>query len=317
MSFALEVKEELTRLPLTLGEELMALKAILHNGFELNLASFNDFKLLFQTKSNPIMRYVIKLLTNIHPNIKYNLYQKQIMRFDKPNLYVLEINNAINLVEEFELLKEEPNNKLEIYNEDNYKKIYLRASFITSGSVNDPKTSNYHLEWCLQNDNEALFIQSLINSYDLNARISKRKEKYVIYIKDRDGICDLLRIIGVNVAVFNMEQDIIKRNMIAKTKREINFDIANQSKTNNASKNIIRYIKYLEKYYPLDDLDDKLKIVMKIRKENPESSLVELCKILEDEYKQKITKSCLNHRLRKIKEIAIEYSKKRNNNDWN
>lgn len=314
MSYALEVKEELTRLPLTDNIEILTcLNALLHNGFELAMTSFTNFKLSFQTRSNAIMRYVIKVLLGVHPNLKYELYQKQIMRFDKPNLYGLRITEDSNLlVEEFNLL--EPNNEqaLEILEDDHLKKIYLRASFITSGSVNDPKTSNYHLEWCLNSNSEALFIQNLINSYNLNARIGKRKEKLVIYIKDRDGICDLLRIMGVSTQAFKMEQDIIRRNVIADTKRKINFDIANQSKTNEASKSMARYIKYLETYYPLDKLDPKLKLIMEVRKNNMEASLTELCRILEEEYNEKITKSGLNHRLRKIKEIALEYSKKRN-----
>ena len=238
--------------------------------------------------------------------------QKQIMRFDKPNLYVLEINDSADLlVEEFALIHGDEELKKEIYSEDLLKKAYLRASFITSGSVNDPKTSNYHLEWALNSDNEALFIQSMVNSYNFNARISKRKDKYVIYIKERDAICDLLRIIGVSKEVFNMEEIIIKRNMITSTKRKINFDIANQSKTNEASKNFMRYIKYLETYYPLDKLDSKLRLIMEVRKNNLEASLTELCHILEKDYNEKITKSGLNHRLRKIKEIAVNYQKKR------
>ncbi len=313
MSYALRVKEELTHLPLeNTRENEVALCAILHTGFSLIMTGFTNFKLSFATRSNPIMRYVIKLLTKMHPNIKYDLMQKQIMRFDKPNLYVLEINDSADLlVEEFALVQGDEELKKEIYSDDLLKKAYLRASFITSGSVNDPKTSNYHLEWALNSDNEALFIQSMVNSYEFNARISKRKDKYVIYIKERDAICDLLRIIGVSKEVFNMEEIIIKRNMITSTKRKINFDIANQSKTNEASKNFMRYIKYLETYYPLDKLDPKLMLIMEVRKNNLEASLTELCHILEKDYNEKITKSGLNHRLRKIKEIAINYQKKR------
>lgn len=92
---------------------------------------------------------------------------------------------------------------------------------------------------------------------------------------------------GVSTQAFKMEQDIIRRNVIADTKRKINFDIANQSKTNEASKSMARYIKYLETYYPLDKLDPKLKLIMEVRKNNMEASLTELCRILEEEYNEK------------------------------
>lgn len=313
MSYALECKEELTHIPLTnTKDSLTILNAILRNGFTLTFRGFNKFSLTFETRSNPITRFIIKLLNSNFLNIKYNLYQKQIMRFDKPQLYGILIDeDADILINAFNLLEEDTTTKSEILEEEDLKKSYLRGSFIVGGSVNDPKTSNYHLEIVVAVDHEAIFIQTLINSFNLNARISKRKDKYVIYLKDKDSICDLLRIIGVSLQAFKMEEGIIKRKMIADTKRKVNFDIANQSKTNEANKNIFRYIKYLETYYPLDKLDPKLKMVMEVRKDNMEASLTELCEIILEKYGEKISKSGLNHRFRKLKEIALEYKEKR------
>lgn len=97
---------------------------------------------------------------------------------------------------------------------------------------------------------------------------------------------------------------------MADSKRIVNFDIANQSKTNDANRNILRYIKYLEDYMPLDKIDSKIKIVMEARKNNMEASLQELCEIIEQDYGEKITKSGLNHRFRKIKEMALELKKR-------
>ena len=313
MSYALDCKEELTHLDVVANQEsLTILNAIIRNGFEIILSGFTKFSLKFSTKSNPLIRYIIKLLTVNFNNIKYELYQKQVIRFDKPHLFVIEIKEDSDiLIEAFNLLNDDKENKKEIFDNEDLIKAYLRGAFIASGSVNSPKTSNYHLEFRVSSNVEALFIQNLVNYFSLNARMSKIKDKYIIYLKDKDSICDLLRIIGVNVQVFKMEDDIIKRKVIADTKRKVNFDIANQSKTNEASKNMLKYIFYLEKYYPLDKLEPKLKLIMKVRSENQEASLTELCQILEEEYGEKISKSGLNHRLRKIKEIALEYRNKR------
>ena len=316
MSYALECKEELTHVVIeTEKESKILLNAIIHNGFTLSLSSKMSFKLNFETPSNPITRFIIKLLLQVFPNINYNLYQRQVMRFNKPVLFSIFIEDGDRIIKEFKILEDDTEIKRGIIDNETLKKAYLRGCFIVGGSVNDPKTSNYHLEFQTSIDREAIFIQTLINSFCFNDRISKRKDKYVIYLKDKDSICDILRIIGVNVQVFKMEEDIIKRKVIADAKRKVNFDIANQSKTNEANKNIFKYIKYLEKYYPLEKLDPKLVMVMEVRKNNMEASLTELCDILKNEYNENISKSGLNHRFRKIKEIALEYREKRNKND--
>ena len=92
--------------------------------------------------------------------------------------------------------------------------------------------------------------------------------------------------------------------------------VANQDKTNKASKDYIRYINYLTINYPLDELDSKLLMVMKVRKDYPEYSLSQLLDIIHDEYDPYLTKSGLNHRLRRIKELALELQeKKKKEND--
>ena len=284
MSYALECKEELTHVVIeTEKESKILLNAIIHNGFTLSLSSKMSFKLNFETPSNPITRFIIKLLLQVFPNINYNLYQRQVMRFNKPVLFSIFIEDGDRIIKEFKILEDDTEIKRGIIDNETLKKAYLRGT--------------------------------LINSFGFNARISKRKDKYVIYLKDKDSICDILRIIGVNVQVFKMEEDIIKRKVIADAKRKVNFDIANQSKTNEANKNIFKYIKYLEKYYPLEKLDPKLVMVMEVRKNNMEASLTEMCDILKNEYNENISKSGLNHRFRKIKEIALEYREKRNKND--
>lgn len=312
MSFALEVKEELSRLNIeAYGERYAVLEAILKNAFEVNLLGLGRVKLIYASRSNTLTRFVIKLVTSFH-HVDYELYQRQIMRFDKPMLFYVEIANGAELfVEEFSLLTDNPGRKKEILESQLEKSAYLRGTFIAKGSVNDPETSNYHLEFNLNNDAEAIFIQTILNSYNYNARITKRRDNYVVYVKEIEAICDILRIMGAKETVFTLENKMITRGLKSQTKRQINFDIANQSKTNEAAKNELRYIRYLEYYYPLEKLDPKLLMLMKVRKENPEASLNELCQILLDVYGEKVTKSGLNHRFRKLKEIALDYQKRR------
>jgi DNA-binding protein WhiA len=107
------------------------------------------------------------------------------------------------------------------------------------------------------------------------------------------------------------ENVVIKRTLSANINRLMNIDVANQQKTNASAKEQLKYIKYLEYNYPLEKLDPKLLMVMKVRKENPEASLLEMVDIINSTFDEDITKSGLNHRLRKIKEIAIDFEERK------
>ena len=89
--------------------------------------------------------------------------------------------------------------------------------------------------------------------------------------------------------------------------RTINLDIANQNKTNMASKEQVKYLNYLYMNYPLGELDPKLLMVMKVRLEHPEDSLQELLEIIHEDYEPNLSKSGLNHRLKRLKEIAKNF----------
>ena len=107
------------------------------------------------------------------------------------------------------------------------------------------------------------------------------------------------------------ENIVIKRGLAADVNRLLNIDVANQQKTNNAAKEQLKYIKYIEMNFQLEKLDPKLLMVMKVRKENPEASLNELVNIINEIYEENITKSGLNHRLRKLKELALDFDSRK------
>lgn len=310
MSFALEVKEELARKIISNHQELESmLEAIFRNGAELSILGLGQSKLTLHSRSNSIIRAMIKAL-NAFKQTNYNLYQKQIMRFDKPIIYYLEITENVDFfIKELNILNEDHNHKQDILSHEHLKSSYLRGAFIVCGSVNDPDTSKYHLEFRCENNNEALFLQNIINSYDLNARITKRRDSYVVYVKEIETICDILRIMGATDTVFYFEEKVINRSMVTQTKRKIAFDISNQMKANEAAMDDLKYIKYLEYNYPLEKLDPKLLMIMKVRKDNPEASLSDLAKIIEELYDIKISKSGVSHRMRKLKEIAADHKR--------
>jgi DNA-binding protein WhiA len=146
-----------------------------------------------------------------------------------------------------------------------------------------------------------------MNHFDLNAKITRRRDNYVIYMKALESIKDFLRIIGSIQSAFKLEEAQIERELHSNVQRKLNIEVANDSKALKSAQEQLKYIRYIEYNYPLENIDSKLLMVMKVRKEYPEHSLSQLLDIIHDNYDDKLTKSGLNHRLRKLKEIALEH----------
>jgi DNA-binding protein WhiA len=186
----------------------------------------------------------------------------------------------------------------------------LCGAFLARGSVNDPETSKYHFEITLEDAKNTTFVQHIMNDRDFNAKIIKRRNKLVVYLKEAEKIVDIIRFIGATNQAFAYEDLRIERDFNNSINRIINCEVANEQKTLSAANEQLKYIKYLEYNYPLEKIDPKILTVMKVRQDNPEASLMELLEILETEYGQKLSKPGLSHRFAKIKELAIEHNKK-------
>ena len=180
---------------------------------------------------------------------------------------------------------------------------YLRGVFLVSGSVNDPKTSRYHMEFILDTKEYANFINKLLNSYDLNSKIIKREKNYTVYIKEAEKISDFLRVIKAFSAVMYFEDIRIYRDHKNMTNRLNNCEQANMDKVFMTANKQINDIEKLYELDMVDLLDEKLKTVIEYRMKYKESSLKELAEIMSFETGTEITKSGLNHRFRKIREI--------------
>ena len=233
-------------------------------------------------------------------------------RFESPKTFTVEIiDGADNIINDLNLFSDSSKYKQDINNDVSGS--YLRGAFLLRGSVNSPSSRSYHLEISSSNESEILFLQRIMNSFELNGRITRRKSLLVLYIKSTSAITDFLYIIGCKKIMDDYHDMIIKKEIKTNAKRTINLDVANQNKTNNSSNEQMKYIKYLKLNYPLETLDNKLLMVMKVREENPEYSLNELLEVIHQEYDPILSKSGLNHRFRKIKEIAIEHRNRKNN----
>ncbi len=305
MSFSFDVKEDILKINMEASSHLIELEAWLRLVGEIYLS---PIRLICSSSNLHIIRYYIALLKQFYTNMSFKIVSKVQQKLNHKTMYSCIIEDiGQTIIEDLNLLEPVTLRKEEILHDAKMSISYLRGAFLAKGSVNDPNTSNYHLEIMVDQEAEALFLQRIMNNYNLNARIAKRRNHLIVYIKEKDRIVEVLRRLGANVTMNEFENAIIKREISANINRALNTDVANQQKTNISAQEQLKYISYLELNCPLERLDPKLLLVMKVRKENKEASLNELVYLINDKYNEQITKSCLNHRFRKIKEIALDY----------
>ena len=176
--------------------------------------------------------------------------------------------------------------------------------FLVAGSINDPKTSMYHLEFFIDYFEEASFVLDLLNEFYLNSKMIERDKGYMVYIKEAEKIGDFLRLINANQGVMYYEDIRIYRDHKNMTNRLNNCEQANIEKMLFNSNKQIEDINLIIEKMGLDAVDLKIEEAITYRLKYPESSLQELSEIMSLETNKPITKSGLNHRFRKIKEMA-------------
>ena len=183
-------------------------------------------------------------------------------------------------------------------------RLYIREAFIKSGSINDPN-KKYHLEITFKGKKKAEDMKQLLENFDIHARVIKREKEYMLYLKEGEEISNLLALIGANSSVIKFEEVRVLKETRNDINRLVNCETANLNKTINAAVKQIEDIKLIKKKHKFSSLPENLQEIAELRILNPDVSLVELGKMLSEP----IGKSGVNHRLKKISEIAEELRK--------
>lgn len=176
---------------------------------------------------------------------------------------------------------------------------YLRGAFLSVGSMSDPKKS-YHLEFVCNEKMQAVQLQTVLQEFQIEAKIIRRKKYNVVYLKEGSGIVDLLNVMGAHVSLMNLENLRIVKEMRNSVNRRVNCETANISKTVTAASKQIEDILLIRDKYGFENLPDNLRQMAEIRLEYPDAALKELGGYLEPN----VGKSGVNHRLRRLSEIA-------------
>jgi len=304
VSFTSEIKNELIQIE----EEACCIKAELAAIIRMNgvLSTVDPHTMLdIQTESAAIARRIFSLLKTVF-NGPVELLVRKKMKLKKNNIYIVRIKKGVEILldllqVEYEVDGFEQTELIATLQNECCKRAYLRGAFIARGSINNPETSSYHLEvFNLDQDHNHELCQ-LFNVYGLKARELQRRNGYIIYMKEAEKITEFLGVIGASNALFKFEDVRIVRDMRNSVNRIVNCETANLNKTISASVRQVESINYIDETVGLSILPERLKEIAQTRIQYPEVTLKELGELLPS---GKLSKSGVNHRLKKIEKMA-------------
>lgn len=272
----------------------------------------ND-ELTFTLENPAIARIIYNLIYtefNIRPRITIRIQK----RFRTKQIYILSIKKDLDFVLKKCNMRIKDNtliNDLVDLKTIEEKKLYLKGTFLACGSISDPKTSGYHMEFVFNSKKSSDFISNIFHEFNVNSKVIKRSSKYMVYIKVAEEISDALKYFEVNKALFYFEDIRTTKEQINMVNRLNNCEQANQDKTIKTGIEQIKNIEYLKENDLLSLLDDKTIMIMNYREKYPELSYQELSEVITLETGSKISKSGINHHFIKMREL-IERHKNKN-----
>lgn len=279
MSFSADVKEELSKINTLNNKEVLRAELL---GYILtgNTSNYEDV-IEYITENEFNIERIYKILFNLNieyePEIRGKLYVAKI----KKNEDILELLNITN------------------QDDENTQKAIVRGAFLGAGSMNNPE-NNYHLEVIFLEKENSVFVLNICKLFEIKMKTIEKEEKTILYIKDGEGISRFLALTGAVKSVLKFEDIRILKEMKNNVNRLVNCETANLNKIVNASVNQINDIKLIKKLNKFEELPDYLKEIANVRLEFPDVSLKELGQKLNPV----LGKSGVNHRLKKLQEIA-------------
>jgi DNA-binding protein WhiA len=308
VSFAAQTKKELTMIEQGNCCTRAELSALIRMNGTVQLSN-QRITLDISTENAAIAR---RIYTQIKQNFQIHaeLLVRKKMRLKKNNVYIVRLPHKVQeVLADLHIVTEgfifTPDIDKRIIRKNCCKRAYLRGAFMAGGSVNNPEGSSYHLEIASMYEEHCQSLCKLANTFDLNARCIERKKGFIFYLKEGEKIIELLNIIGAHQALLKFEDVRIMRDMRNSVNRIVNCETANLNKTIGASMRQVDNIRFLDHHVGLDSLPDKLREVAAIRLQHPDLNLKEVGEMLSG----KVSKSGVNHRLRKIDILAEKLRK--------
>ena len=301
MSFSNDVKNELSRLETNdvccdKAEVLGVLRmsgAIVIRGMNIGIH--------FSTENAALARRVLQILKNNY-QVQTEVVITRSRRLKKNNRYQVRVLPAPQVsiaMNELQLLSMESDLKNPLLSKQCCKRAFLRGAFLGGGSISRP-SSDYHLEMVTGNEDFAHSIIKVMYTFSMKAKLTDRKNDYIVYLKDGESITNFLRVIGAHNSMMELENVRVLKEMRNNVNRRVNCETANLGKVVKAAVRQVNCIKFIDEHMGLSELPQALQDTARLRLEYPDASLNELV-----EYSGGIGKSGINHRLKKLQEMAV------------
>ncbi len=313
MSFSKDVKEELSRqMPHARHCQIAELSAIISLCGNISISATDQYAIKIHTENIAVARKCFTLLKKtFNIDTEISIRQNAYLRKGKTyTVFVKKHEDAIRVLQAVKLIRPTYEKTYEIEENlslvDNLviqqqccKRAFIRGAFLATGSISTPQKF-YHFEIVCSTMEKATQLRGIIQTFDVEAKIVQRKKYYVVYIKEGAGIVEILNVMEAHVALMNLENVRILKEMRNSVNRKVNCETANLNKTISAAVKQIEDIEYIQANGGLSKLPENLEEMARVRLKYPEASLKELGSLLDTP----VGKSGVNHRLRKLSEIA-------------
>ena len=311
MSFSSKVKEELSKECNNTRHRCIAeTAAIISMCGKVVFDEKDRVRIEIHTENVTVARKYFTLLKKTY-NINTDISIRHSSSLNKSRSYILSVNDdetarkilmTCRLMKPFGVIEEDFSiSDSLIIQRECCKRAFIRGAFLASGSVSDP-VKTYHFEIVCLSEAKAKQLQMIMETFNINARVIKRRKYFVVYVKDSSQVVDLLNIMGAYNALMDMENVRIVKDMRNNVNRKVNCETANINKTVSAAVKQIEDIRFIQMTSAFDELPESLKEMAEFRVRYPEATLAELGQLLDTP----VGKSGVNHRLKKISLFADE-----------
>ena len=310
MTFTTRLKEEITSNNIDKISSLVELAAFIRYTGQIK-----KNKITLTMENAGVARRIYRdIKNNFAVNINITIRNQK--RFRVKQIYILEIAEKVESILESLNIYKNGRKTLpdEYFLESEEDKIaFLKGAFMACGSINDPSSAGYHLEFTSSLKKEGLFISSVLKEFNIVSKVIKRANHYMVYVKSAEMISDIIKILGATNSFFYFEDIRIYRDHKNMVNRLNNCEIANQEKVLKTGLKQLEDIKYLRDYDLVGLLDENVQEAIKYRESYPETSLSELADIISQETGRQIGKSGINHYFIKVKKLVEKHKEKNGN----
>ena len=312
MSFSVEVKNELARVT---GDNecchVAELASLMRMGGTMLIGGNKSIGVNFTTENAAVARKVLTLIKKGF-HLRTEVVVSRGRRLKKTNSYAVRVAPSQAVAQLLVRLGIMQGDSLNISQDTGVlkksccRRSYLRGAFLGGGSVNKP-AGDYHLELVTGNQDFAKTLVRVMRAFRLSARMTDRKNDYIVYLKDGDTIISFLNVIGAHQALMDFESVRVIKDMRNQVNRLVNCETANLQKTVNAALRQVESIQLIARTTGLHNLPAPLREAAEVRLAHPEATLSELVEALDG----RISKSGMNHRLRKLEQLAADMTQER------